>query len=50
MIDVGGVELMNNYDDVRYEAKNIILFKLFLSPFKKKFAEIILSVEFLDHT
>ena len=48
-IDVTRVEVVNYHGDVGYEAENILLLELLLSPFIKKIAEITLAIELLDH-
>jgi hypothetical protein len=48
VVDIARVEVVNYNDDVGQVAENILLLKLSLAPFLKKFAEITLAIEFLD--
>ena len=41
--------MVNYHCDIGYEAENILLLKWSLPPYFKKFAEITLNIEILDH-
>jgi hypothetical protein len=49
MVDVTRVEVINYHSDISYEAENLFLLKFFLTPIIKKFVEITLTIELLNH-
>ena len=49
MVDVTRVEVINYHGDISYEAEDLFLLKLFLTLIIKKFVEITLTIELLDH-